>query len=102
MYNFLASPTAEHMLMMYIILLVASALVQSLPSPVEYGGVWYKALYNFLSAIVLDFKSFIKNPPVGSVTTVPGVGTTISTLTSSAGNISSSTFQLPNTVIAKE
>jgi hypothetical protein len=59
MLGFLQSPTTETVILVYVAFQVYSALVQSLPTPQEFGGIWYKALYNFLSIIGADFKSFV-------------------------------------------
>jgi hypothetical protein len=57
-------PTAgQHWLEMYIALQLYSALVQSLPAPPAdpktVGGITYKSVYNFLSIVGTDFKSFM-------------------------------------------
>lgn len=68
MLGFLQSPTAETILLVYVAYQLFSALIQSLPTPAEFGGVWYKAFYNFLSILIGDFKSFIsKNPAFAAV-----------------------------------
>lgn len=69
MLGFLHSPTTETVILVYVALQVYSALVQSLPSPTEYGGVWYKAFYNFLSILGADFKSFVSKYQSTSTTT---------------------------------
>ena len=70
MLGFLQSPTTETIILVYVAFQLYSAAVQSLPSPTEFGGVWYKAFYNFLSIIGADFKSFVtKNPSFSALTT---------------------------------
>lgn len=61
--TFLENSTARDIAEMYIVFQVYSALIQSLPSPTDWpkGGIWYKAIYNFLSILAADFKSFIAN-----------------------------------------
>lgn len=51
--------TAQTALLAYVAYQLISAAVQSLPAPAEYGGIWYKAFYNFASLLVGDFKSYI-------------------------------------------
>lgn len=46
---------------------VYSAAIQSLPSPDIYGGIWYRAFYNFLTVIAADFKSFNSTLPQGQL-----------------------------------
>jgi hypothetical protein len=53
----------EQILILYIINQVSSALVQSLPAPVEGGNVVYASVYKFLSIIVGDFKAFMTKVP---------------------------------------
>jgi hypothetical protein len=48
----------------YIALQISTALVQSLPTPTEVGGIWYRSIYNFLCIIVADFKSFTAKLPL--------------------------------------
>ena len=62
--NIIQNPTVQIGLVIYVGLMIASAVVQSLPTPAEIPGVWYKAFYNFLSILVTDFKSFAAKYPV--------------------------------------
>ena len=74
MFSFLANPTATTVLEVYITFQVYSAAVQSLPNPSTFGGVWYKALYGFLSVLAADFKSY-----AGTIPGFPPTGTTKAT-----------------------
>lgn len=58
MLGFLQSPTAETIVLVYVAFYIISAAVQSIPNPSVFGGVWYAALYNFLTILIADFKSF--------------------------------------------
>ena len=64
--NFLQSATTEHVLAAYVAFQLYSAVVSSLPTPDEIKGVWYKALYNFLTILAADFKSLATKLPVSS------------------------------------
>ena len=66
--SFLTSPTTETVVIVYVALQLYSALIQSLPTPQEFGGIWYKSLYNFLSILGADFKSFAAKYPTLSTT----------------------------------
>ena len=57
--SLLQNPTTETVFIVYIINQVFSAMVQSLPNPKEFGGIWYKSFYNFLTILAADFKSFV-------------------------------------------
>lgn len=88
MLSFLTSPTASTIMAVYIVLAIFSAAVQNLPSPSSYGGVWYKAVYGFLSVLASDFKSFAASlPPTSEASGVksPTETTSISTTSSSTG-----------------
>jgi hypothetical protein len=63
MVSFLTSPTFTTGVEVYLALMLYSALVQNLPNPSTYGGVWYKAIYGFLSVLASDFKSFATSLP---------------------------------------
>lgn len=59
----------EWLMIFYIINQVASALVQSLPQPVDGGNQVYAFVFKFFSLLVADFKSFTtKIPSTGSTT----------------------------------
>ena len=75
--SFLTTPTAQTVETTWICMLVASAFVQSLPTPAEIPGVWYKALYNFLNVIVQDLKSFVKTPTFATTTSRCAVTTVL-------------------------
>lgn len=100
MLGFLTSPNTETVILSYVAYQFLSALVQSLPQPSEYGGVWYKAAINFLSIVVADYKSFVKLPSTTvSAQTVSAAGTTtiIGTTTSNSSPISTpSSSSIPN------
>lgn len=66
MLGFLQSPTAETILLVYVAFYIISAAVQSIPNPSVFGGVWYAALYNFLTILIADFKSFASKSPTFS------------------------------------
>jgi hypothetical protein len=72
--SILTNPTTLVMAEMYIAFQIASAFVQSLPTPAEWpqGGIWYKAFSNFLNILIADFKSFLASK-----------GTTTATVTQS-------------------
>jgi hypothetical protein len=63
MLSFLTSPTFTTGVEVYLALMLYSAFVQNLPNPSTYGGVWYKAIYGFLSVLASDFKSFAASLP---------------------------------------
>ncbi|MDR3392432.1 MAG: hypothetical protein P4L77_11945 [Sulfuriferula sp.] len=70
--NFTLPPfSLEWLMIFYIINQVASALVQSLPVPMQGGNAFYAFFYKFFSLLVADFKSF--------VTKIPNSGATQST-----------------------
>lgn len=81
--NFLTNPMFQGAAGMYIAQQLFSAIVQSLPNPSEYGGIWYKAFYNFLSILAVDFKSFaasqtgakLQPPSVSAVNPTTSTGT---------------------------
>ena len=52
----------------YVINMVASALVQSLPTPTTASSVWYVFIYKFLSLLIADFKSLTSKLPTPDVT----------------------------------
>lgn len=75
-------PTAgQHWLEMYIALQLYSALVQSLPAPPAdpktVGGITYKSVYNFLSIVGTDFKSFMASKTAAPAAGPFTIGTTI-------------------------
>lgn len=70
MLGFLQSPTTETVVLVYVAYQLLSAAVQSLPTPAEFGGVWYKVFYNFASIIIGDFKSYISKYTNTTSTTV--------------------------------
>lgn len=73
--NFPQLTPGESAVAMYIALQVYNAIVQSLPNPDSLpnpnstGGIWYRAVYNFLSIIGNDFKSFVQAKTGTSTTT---------------------------------
>ncbi len=69
MLSFLSSPTTTTILEVVVTYTIFSAAVQSLPSPSSYGGVWYKAIYGFLTILSADFKSFADTLPTSSSST---------------------------------
>lgn len=85
--------TTQTVLEAYIAFQLYSALVQSLPPPSTYGGVWYRAVYNFLTILAADFKSYISSKvpsssqstsetltqvqPSGAVSSIKQVDTTV-------------------------
>lgn len=82
--NILTNPTTEVIVEVYIAYQVFSAVVQSLPQPAEIGGIWYKSIYNFLSILAADFKSFTKSlpaPPFISAAQAAGQSAVTSTTT---------------------
>ena len=95
--NILTNPTTEVIVEVYIAYQVFSALVQSLPQPAEIGGIWYKSIYNFLSILAADFKSFTKSlpaPPFISAAQAAGqsaVTSTLSTTTVETASVSTPT-----------
>lgn len=55
----------------YLTYQFVSAAVQSLPHPDTFGGIWYRAFYNFCSILIADYKSYkstgnIKALPAGN------------------------------------
>jgi hypothetical protein len=61
--NLFSGLTPKTVLEVYVGMQLYSALIQSLPTPEETGGIWYRAVYNFLSILGNDFKSFSKAIP---------------------------------------
>ena len=59
----LSNPSTTTILEVVVAYIIFSAAVQSLPNPSSYGGVWYKAVYSFLSILSADFKSFADTLP---------------------------------------
>jgi hypothetical protein len=60
----------EALILEYVAFQLCSAAVQSLPSPSEYGGVWYKAAYNFFSIslqLVRQLSQQPKEPKMANV-----------------------------------
>lgn len=82
------------LLLLFVINQVASALIQSMPTPTEGGNQLYAFVYKFLTLLVGDFKSFMsKLPAIGTaqVTLPSGAKTTVATSevpvsTENAGN----------------
>lgn len=65
----------EWLMIFYIINQVMSALIQSLPAPVEGGNAVYAFFYKFLSLLIADFKSFTsKIPSQGSTNSTTQTG----------------------------
>jgi hypothetical protein len=52
----------------YVINMIASALVQSLPAPTTASSKWYVFLYKFLSLLIADFKSLTASLPSPGIT----------------------------------
>ena len=70
--NIISSSLTQHVMATWIAFQLLSAFVQSLVPPTETSSAWYKVLYNFLNALIADFKSFIPStPPVGGSITFP-------------------------------
>ena len=81
--SFLSNPTTQTVLEVYIVFMIASAFVQSLPDPSNFsgfGGLIYKSFFNFCSVLITDFKSFVKTP-AGTTTTSSATLTTNSNTT---------------------
>ena len=88
-FTFMTSPTTQDVILTYLALQLYSALVQSLPTPQEYGGIWYRSVYNFLSILGNDFKSFIasKIPDTAAVTVQNGTKSVTSTRTVTGSDV---------------
>ena len=73
--SLLTNPTTEVIMEVWIGNALLSALVQSLPQPGkgegQVNGIIYNSIYNFLTILILDFKSFTQ-------TFIPASGTTVS------------------------
>ena len=75
--NFLDSgATTQHVMAAYIAFQLYSAIVQSLPTPEDFpqGGIWYKALYNFLTVLAADFKAISTKIPSTKGTSIQSQG----------------------------
>ena len=70
MFSFLSNPSTTTVLEVVVVYIIFSAAVQSLPHPSSYGGVWYKAVYSFLTILSSDFKSFASTLPTSGLSTV--------------------------------
>jgi hypothetical protein len=51
----------------YVVNMVASALIQSLPTPTTASSGWYVFVYKFLSLLIADFKSLTSKLPPPSI-----------------------------------
>ena len=85
--NFFSTDGTQHLIVAYLGYQILSALVQSLPTPGEIKGVWYKAFYNFSTVIVGDFKSFVPKLPVSSTIGTDSEGEINKVITSSKPGI---------------